>query len=119
MTSMMEQLLTEATDTVLHKRQAEYNQATPEHMHTQIAQVWSGILDQEVTAQQVALCMTGLKLVRAGSSPSHWDSYVDAVGYLGIASMITFTAEEVWDMNTEEFVPSDPRPRVAAEDPFA
>ena len=56
--------------------------------HARIAQVWSGILDTEVTALQVALCMSGLKLVRAEVNPSDPDSFNDAHGYLRIAQVI-------------------------------
>lgn len=56
--------------------------------HSRIAQVWSGILDTEVTAGQVALCMTGLKLVRASVNPNDPDSFDDGHGYLAIAEDI-------------------------------
>lgn len=56
--------------------------------HSRIAQVWSGILDTEVTAGQVALCMTGLKLVRASVNPDDPDSFDDGHGYLTIAEDI-------------------------------
>ena len=56
--------------------------------HSRIAQVWSGILDTEVTAGQVALCMVGLKLVRASVNPDDPDSFDDGHGYLAIAEDI-------------------------------
>ena len=56
--------------------------------HARIAQVWSGILDTEVTALQVALCMSGLKLIRAEVNPFEPDSFDDAHGYLRIAQDI-------------------------------
>ena len=56
--------------------------------HSRIAQVWSGILDTEVTAGQVALCMAGLKLVRASVNPDDPDSFDDGHGYLAIAEDI-------------------------------
>ena len=56
--------------------------------HSRIAQVWSGILDIEVTAGQVALCMAGLKLVRASVNPDDPDSFDDGHGYLAIAADI-------------------------------
>ena len=57
-------------------------------MHSRIAQVWSGILDTEVTAGQVALCMAGLELVRASVNPDDPDSFDDGHGYLTIAEDI-------------------------------
>lgn len=56
--------------------------------HARIAQVWSGILDFEVTAGQVALMMVGLKLVRASYNPDDPDSFDDMHGYLTIAEAI-------------------------------
>ena len=56
--------------------------------HSRIAQVWSGILDTEVTAGQVALCMVGLKLVRASVNPDDPDSFDDGHGYLTISEEI-------------------------------
>ena len=56
--------------------------------HSRIAQVWSGILDIEVTAGQVALCMVGLKLVRASVNPDDPDSFDDGHGYLTIGEEI-------------------------------
>ena len=61
--------------------------------HVRIAQVWSGILNTKVTAGQVALCMAGLKLVRAVNNPDHQDSFDDAHGYLQIAEVIYYPTE--------------------------
>jgi hypothetical protein len=51
-----------------------------------IAKMWSGILSpvlsDDITPEQVALCMSALKLARLAKSPDHHDSAVDAVGYL-------------------------------------
>ena len=56
--------------------------------HCRIAQVWSGILDHEVSALQVALCMEGLKLVRGEINPEDPDSFHDAQGYNRIGELI-------------------------------
>lgn len=56
---------------------------TVEKSFKRIAQVWSGLLGVLVTPQQVALCMTGLKLCREANSHKE-DSIDDAVGYLGL-----------------------------------
>ena len=45
-----------------------------------IAQVWGGILRHPVTAEEVALCMIGLKLVRYQNGRGY-DSIVDTAGY--------------------------------------
>ena len=64
-------------------RQQDYGE--PVLNFTRIAAVWSAVLNQPVTAQQVALCMAGLKLIRATTSPGHVDSYDDGAGYFANA----------------------------------
>lgn len=71
---------------LLAQRGQQWGGATSTHVR--IAQVWSGILDTEVTALQVALCMSGLKLIRAEVNPFEPDSFDDAHGYLRIAQAI-------------------------------
>lgn len=46
----------------------------------QIAKIWSGILNTEITSKQVALCMIGLKMQRESFSHKD-DNLVDLVGY--------------------------------------
>lgn len=62
-------------------RHATYGR--PDENHERIAKIWSAVLDHEVTAEQVVLCMLGLKLARL-SRGWHRDSGVDLVGYTGI-----------------------------------
>ena len=61
-------------------RQATYGHPRDDFRRT--AKIWSGILGTEVTAQDVALCMVGLKMSRLKSTPDHKDSVVDAAGYV-------------------------------------
>lgn len=72
------------TEALLAERANDYGD--PVDTHVRIAAVWSGILGKEVTPVQVALCMAGLKLVRAAKGPMKKDSYDDAHAYLTIAS---------------------------------
>ena len=44
------------------------------------ADIWSVVLKQKVTPQQVVLCMIGLKLQREANKP-HRDNRVDIAGY--------------------------------------
>lgn len=44
------------------------------------AQIWSVILDSPVTAEQVALCMIGMKIARQVHKPKP-DTVVDIIGY--------------------------------------
>lgn len=47
---------------------------------TRAANIWSVILDTQVTAEQVALCMIGMKIARQVHKPKP-DTVVDIVGY--------------------------------------
>ena len=78
-----------STEELLEERGKIYGDAT--ETHARIAEVWSGILNTEVNAIQVALCMAGMKLVRAAVSPDHTDSLEDAKGYATIAEGIAET----------------------------
>lgn len=49
-----------------------------------MAKMWSLVLNTEVTAQQVCLCMIAMKLMRSAVSPGHRDSLVDMAGYARI-----------------------------------
>ena len=44
------------------------------------ARIWSVILDTTVTAEQVALCMVGMKIARQVHKPKP-DTVVDVIGY--------------------------------------
>ena len=76
----------ETVKAVLQERGKIYGDAVD--THARIAQVWSGVIGTEVTALQVALCMVGLKLIRAECAPEHEDSYVDIGGYTEIVKKI-------------------------------
>jgi hypothetical protein len=53
-----------------------------------VAQVWSGILNTEVSAIQVALCMIGLKVIRTEECPTYSDNSDDVEGYLDIVRQL-------------------------------
>lgn len=74
------------TEALLAQRGEIYGDAV--ETHNRIALMWSGILNTDVSALDVALCMAALKLVRAECSPQHKDNYDDAHGYVAIAEMI-------------------------------
>ena len=54
---------------------------------TRAAHIWSVILDHTVTAEQVALCMVGLKIARQVHK-EQVDNVADAIGYLLTYGMI-------------------------------
>lgn len=67
---------------LIDQRAALYGE--PVEGFERIAKVWSGILGHEVRADQVSLCLIGLKSVRASVSPDYSDNSDDIEGYLDI-----------------------------------
>jgi hypothetical protein len=53
-----------------------------------IATFWSAHLDHPVTAADVAVMMTLMKLARIKANPAHLDSWVDGCGYLACGGEI-------------------------------
>lgn len=72
------------------ERQQEYG--PPEESFLSIAKVWSGILKIDVTKEQVALCMLGLKLVREANLHKQ-DNLDDIDGYNEILKMFYIREE--------------------------
>jgi len=72
-------VLEEAKLAVEGPRQENYG--SPRTNLERIAKIWSVTLGMEVTWQQVAQCMIGLKLARLANTPDHRDSWVDIAGY--------------------------------------
>lgn len=75
-------ILQEAESLINGDRARDYGSA--HENFARIARIWSVILGIDVTAQEVALCMAGLKLARLANGP-HRDSYVDGAGYMALA----------------------------------
>ena len=63
---------------VSDERQYEYGH--PLDNMDRAARIWSVILDHEVSAEQVALCMVGMKIARQVHKPKP-DTVVDIIGY--------------------------------------
>ena len=53
-----------------------------------IAAYWSAHLNRNISAHDVAVMMTLMKLARMKSNPAHVDSAVDAAGYSALAGEI-------------------------------
>ena len=68
-------------------RAKEYGPARKNH--ERIAQIWSIILEQEITPEQVVACMVGLKLARLSEDITKDDSWVDIIGYAALGGEIT------------------------------
>ena len=79
----------EAAGLVYGDRQGDYG--TPRDNYAGIAKVWSGILQmilkRDITPEEAALMMVGMKLQRQGMKPKR-DNLVDAHGYLIVYSRI-------------------------------
>ena len=67
-------------------RAKEYGPARKNH--ERIAQIWSIILEQEITTEQVVACMVGLKLARLSEDITKDDSWVDIIGYAALGGEI-------------------------------
>lgn len=67
-----------AAQLVSGERQGEYGH--PLDNYSRAAQIWSVILGADVSAEQVALCMVGMKIAREVHKPKP-DTVVDIIGY--------------------------------------
>lgn len=76
-------MLDEAKRLTEGERQESYRD--PVDNFSQIAQIWSGLLEQRITAHQAAVMMAALKAVRLWHNPKHVDSAVDGAAYMAIA----------------------------------
>lgn len=76
--------MTRGRDLVHGERQTEYG--PPEESFSNIAKIWSAILHIDVTKEQVALCMLGLKIVREANLHKR-DNLDDIDGYNEILKM--------------------------------
>lgn len=73
-----EDLIHLAIDLVNTDRQKDYDH--PYENFSRIAMIWSAILGIEITPEQVALCMVGVKIARESHAPKD-DNIIDGVGY--------------------------------------
>jgi hypothetical protein len=75
---MKENILKRAND-IVTQRGKVYGHPRDDFSRT--AKIWSGILGIEVTPEQIALCMIGVKMSRLAQTPGHDDSILDMAGY--------------------------------------
>lgn len=74
--------LREAAKIVTQDRNASYGD--PEINFLRTAKIWSVILGQDITNEQVAMMMVGLKMARfAQGSGFQPDTWIDIAGYAG------------------------------------
>jgi hypothetical protein len=74
-------ILQEAHELIHGERQGDYG--PPKENFQRIASIWSVVLGIEVSVDQVAACMVGLKLARLAHTADHSDSWKDIAGYVG------------------------------------
>jgi hypothetical protein len=74
-------VMQEAEALIYNDRREDYGEALVNF--NRIAAGWTAILGKSVTAKDVALCMTWLKIARECDG-SKRDNIVDAIGYLGL-----------------------------------
>ncbi len=60
-----------------------------ENNFSRIADYWTVHLDHPVSATDVAVMMTLLKIARINSNPKHPDNWVDGAGYLACGGELT------------------------------
>ena len=80
-----ESILFEAHNLVHGVRGEDYGHPYEDFSRT--AKIWSAILDKEVTPEQVALCMIGVKMSRECNRPKR-DNRVDMAGYAETLDMV-------------------------------
>ena len=85
--------LREAARITTQDRNANYG--GPEENFTRTAKIWSVILGMEITNEQVAMMMVGLKMARfAHGSGFQPDTWIDIAGYAGCGYEVGKIASE-------------------------
>lgn len=79
-------ILETAAELINNDRAREYGPVSENF--NRIATGWSVILEKDVSAEQVALCMAWLKIARLVNGP-HEDSYIDAAAYMALAGELS------------------------------
>lgn len=83
-------ILDEAKRIVTQDRNRQHGE--PEDTFGLIAAYWSAHLDHPVSATDVAVMMTQLKLARLKASPGNRDNWLDGIGYLACGAEIAADA---------------------------
>lgn len=80
------EILDSAKKCVCEDRESQYG--SPEDSFSIIAGFWSVYLDYAISADDVAMMMTLLKIARIAGGRFKADSYIDACGYIACAGEI-------------------------------
>jgi hypothetical protein len=84
------EILQEAARLTAKDRQKIYGD--PRTNHCRIADLWTTYLAQQITPQQVAICMALVKVARLMETETE-DSFIDLAAYASIAGEIATTNE--------------------------
>jgi len=77
-----EEILRKAEGYINGPRAKDYGDSHTNHLR--VARLWSVILGQDVTVDQVYLCLVQLKVSRLIETPDHEDSWIDICGYAAL-----------------------------------
>lgn len=83
---MSEESILDEAKRIVHGERGE-NYGHPFEDFSRTAQIWSAVLDIDVTPEQVALCMIGVKISREVNRPKR-DNIVDGAGYFETLEMV-------------------------------
>tara|TARA_R100000773_G_C4165797_1_gene81612 strand:+ start:108 stop:362 length:255 start_codon:yes stop_codon:yes gene_type:complete len=75
-------ILAEAENLINGDRAKSYGNAYENHKR--IADMWSVLLNKQISVSQVYQCMIAVKLSRLIETPEHTDSWIDIVGYAAL-----------------------------------
>ena len=87
------EILLSATD-VIGKRGGVYGH--PRVNQGRIAMRLQNLLEVPVTDYQACLAMVEVKLARLQETPTHIDSYIDAVAYIALAAELATEQDELY-----------------------
>ena len=73
-------------DELIHTKGLQYGH--PMRFFRQLAQVWSGVLDIDITPEQAATMMLAFKTLRLFNNPNKRDTQDDIQGYLKIVDIL-------------------------------
>ena len=80
--SPRQEALAEAANIIQGQRDVQYG--GPEDNFSRIAKIWSVIFEKDITAEDVAMAMIGLKVARYASKSGYQpDTWIDIAGYAG------------------------------------
>ena len=89
MSEPCENILETARQLITGSRRKTYGSARDDFTRT--GKLWEQVLGVPVKPEQVALCMTLVKVGRLVNSLDHEDSWIDAAGYIALGGEIATT----------------------------